>query len=131
MNKVKIKDTLFYSKDHTWLQVDGDKVRIGITDFLQDDLGTIVFVDLVETTKQLKVSEALGNVESEKTVSELYTPVSGTVIAVNKALDDEPNLINISSYDKGWLIEVELMDELQLDDLLTASEYAAFLKEDE
>lgn len=131
MNKVKIKDTLFYSKDHTWLQVDGDKVRIGITDFLQDDLGTIVFVDLVETTKQLKVSEALGNVESEKTVSELYTPVSGTVIAVNKALDDEPNLINISPYDKGWLIEVELMDELQLDDLLTASEYAAFLKEDE
>lgn len=131
MNKVKIKDTLFYSKDHTWLQVDGDKVRIGITDFLQDDLGTIIFVDLVETTKQLKVSEALGNVESEKTVSELYTPVSGTVIAVNKALDDEPNLINISPYDKGWLIEVELMDELQLDDLLTASEYAAFLKEDE
>lgn len=131
MNKVKIKDTLFYSKDHTWLQVDGDKVRIGITDFLQDDLGTIVFVDLVETTKQLKVSEALGNVESEKTVSELYTSVSGTVIAVNKALDDEPNLINISPYDKGWLIEVELMDELQLDDLLTASEYAAFLKEDE
>ncbi|HSH24797.1 MAG TPA: glycine cleavage system protein GcvH [Massilibacterium sp.] len=128
---MKIKDTLFYSKDHTWLQVDGDKVRIGITDFLQDDLGTIVFVDLVETTKQLKVSEALGNVESEKTVSELYTPVSGTVIAVNKALDDEPNLINISPYDKGWLIEVELMDELQLDDLLTASEYAAFLKEDE
>lgn len=131
MNEVKIKDSLFYSKDHIWLQVYGDKARIGITDFLQDDLGTIVFVDLVETTKQIKASEAFGNVESEKTVSELYIPVSGKVISVNEVLDDQPNLVNTSPYDKGWLMEVELEDKLQLNDLLTASEYITFLKKNE
>ena len=97
---------LRYSKEHEWVRVEGDNVRIGITDFAQSELGDIVFVELPEVGTELTANEPFGSVESVKTVSELYAPVSGTVVEVNEALNDNPEYVNESPYDKAWMIVV-------------------------
>ncbi|TFB24284.1 glycine cleavage system protein GcvH [Filobacillus milosensis] len=112
-----------YSKEHEWVKVEGDKVRIGITEFAQDELGDIVFVELPEEGDELELDEPFGSVESVKTVSELYAPISGKVVEINEELEDSPELVNESPFEKAWMVVVELSDESQLDDLMDADAY--------
>lgn len=121
---------LKYSKEHEWVKVDGDKVTIGISAHAADALGDVVFVELPEEGDEVEVNEVFGSVESVKAVSDLFCPVSGKVVAVNEDLLDSPELINSAPYGEGWMIEVELEDASQLDDLLSASDYEAFVKEE-
>lgn len=122
---------LMYTKEHEWIKKeDGNKVRIGITDFAQDELGDIVFVELPDTDDTIDVDDSFGSVESVKTVSELYAPVSGTVVEVNEELEDSPELVNESAYEKAWMIVIELSDETELENLLTAEQYQAVIEED-
>ena len=112
-----------YLESHEWTTTDGDAVRIGITDFAQDELGDVVFVELPETGTDVTKDAEFGVVESIKAVSDLVSPVSGTVVGVNEALFDAPELVNEDPYGVGWMIEVEPSSEEEFDDLLTADEY--------
>ncbi|WP_216830992.1 glycine cleavage system protein GcvH [Alkalihalobacterium elongatum] len=121
---------LKYSEEHEWVRVEGNKVHIGITDFAQSELGDIVFVELPEVGDEISADEPFGSVESVKTVSELYAPVSGKVVEINENLDDAPELVNESPYEKAWMIVVELSDESELDNLMTAEKYQEMISED-
>lgn len=121
---------LRYSEEHEWVKVEGDKVRIGITDFAQDELGDIVFVELPEVGDDLEADEPFGSVESVKTVSELYAPVSGKVVEVNEELDDNPEYVNESPYEKAWMVVVEPSDTSEIDNLMNADDYEAMTQED-
>ena len=112
-----------YLESHEWARRDGDAVRVGITDFAQDELGDVVFVELPEVGDSVEREGEFGVVESIKAVSDLYSPVSGEVTAVNEALFDEPELVNEDPFGDGWMIDVELDDEGELDDLLSPAEY--------
>jgi len=126
---MNLPENLLYSEEHEWIEkLDDNKVRIGITEFAQDELGDIVFVELPEEDDDVEVGESFGSVESVKTVSELYSPVSGTVLEVNEDLDDEPEAVNESPYEKAWMIVVELSDTSELDNLLSAADYKAFIE---
>tara|TARA_B100000214_G_C23733378_1_gene519866 strand:+ start:198 stop:575 length:378 start_codon:yes stop_codon:yes gene_type:complete len=114
---------LKYSKDHEWLRVDGNNAFIGITEFAQNELGDIVFVD-VDTENEFLENEAVfGSVEAVKTVSDLFMPISGTVIEFNSKLEEEPELINTDPYGEGWIIKISVSDESELDALLDALQY--------
>ncbi|WP_246946123.1 glycine cleavage system protein GcvH [Bacillus pinisoli] len=121
---------LRYTKEHEWVQIDGNKVRIGITDFAQSELGDIVFVELPEVGDDISADEPFGSVESVKTVSELYAPVSGKVVEVNADLDDSPEFVNESPYEKAWMIVVELSDTSEVDSLMTAEQYEEMINQD-
>lgn len=121
---------LRYSKEHEWVKEEGGKVRIGITDFAQSELGDIVFVELPEVGDEVTVDDSFGSVESVKTVSELYSPVSGKVVEVNEDLNDNPEFVNESPYEKAWMIVVELSDSSEVDNLMTAEQYVELVKED-
>ncbi|RAK18617.1 glycine cleavage system H protein [Anoxybacillus vitaminiphilus] len=120
---------LRYSEEHEWVLVEGDKVRIGITDFAQSELGDIVFVELPEVGTEITANEPFGSVESVKTVSELYAPISGKVVEVNEQLNDNPEFVNESPYEKAWMIVVEPSDLGEVDNLLTAEQYEEMIKE--
>ena len=120
---------LKYSKEHEWVRVDGNKAYISITDFAQDELGDIVFVELPEAGSTLTVNSTFGTVESVKTVSDLFAPVSGTVVEVNGELGDSPELVNSDPYGNGWMIVVEMSNPADLNDLLDASAYEAHVSE--
>ncbi|MDR6225925.1 glycine cleavage system protein GcvH [Desmospora profundinema] len=122
---------LRYSDEHEWVkQEGGNKVRIGITDFAQSELGDIVFVELPEVGDELEVNEPFGSVESVKTVSELYAPVSGKVVEVNGELEDSPENVNEAPYESGWMIVVEMTDSSDLDKLMEADKYEAMVSTD-
>ena len=104
---------LRYSEDHEWVKVEGDKVRAGITDFAQHALGDIVFVELPEVGTEFKAGESFGSVESVKTVSELYAPISGKVVEINEDLNDNPEFVNESPYEKAWMIVMNLLIHLK------------------
>ncbi|HAR6124132.1 TPA: glycine cleavage system protein GcvH [Staphylococcus pseudintermedius] len=120
---------LKYSKEHEWVKVEGNTAIIGITDFAQSELGDIVFVELPEVEDELTEGETFGSVESVKTVSELYSPVSGKVVAVNENLEDAPEAVNESPYEEAWMVKVELKDESELDALLDAADYEKMIGE--
>ena len=120
---------LLYTKEHEWLRVTGSKGVVGITHFAQDQLGDVVFVELPKAGTELDEHATFGVVESVKTVSDLYAPAKGKVVAVNQELEANPELINQDPHDKGWLIEVELSDPDKLDGLLSAEDYQTFIKE--
>ncbi|ADV05056.1 glycine cleavage system protein GcvH [Staphylococcus pseudintermedius] len=120
---------LKYSKEHEWVKVEGNTAIIGITDFAQSELGDIVFVELPEVEDELTEGETFGSVESVKTVSELYSPVSGKVVAVNENLEDAPEAVNESPYEEAWMVKVELKDESELDALLDAAGYEKMIGE--
>ena len=120
---------LRYTKEHEWVKVEDNTAVIGITDFAQHELGDIVFVELPEVGDQVTLNQAFGSVESVKTVSELYAPVTGTVVAVNDELSDSPELVNESPYENAWMIKVELSDTTELEQLLTAEAYAEVIAE--
>ncbi len=126
---MNIPKELRYSDDHEWIKTDGDKVKIGITDFAQHELGDIVFVELPEIGAEIKAGEPFGSVESVKTVSELYAPVSGKVVEVNEDLNDSPEFVNESPYEKAWIIVIEPSDMTEADKLLTADQYEAMTKD--
>jgi glycine cleavage system H protein len=112
-----------YSNDHEWAKIEGGVVRVGITDYAQDALGDVVFVDLPEVGDAVSVHGTLGEVESTKSVSEVYAPVSGTVRAVNDALRQSPELVNADPYGEGWLCEIEVESEAEYEALLDAAAY--------
>ena len=122
---------LLYSKDHEWvLSLEGNRVRIGISDYAQNSLGDIVFVENPEEGDDVTASETMGSIESVKAVSDLISPVSGSVVLVNEELEDSPQLINEKPYE-AWLIEVELSNPDELSSLLKEDEYKAFINEGE
>jgi glycine cleavage system H protein len=124
----EIRENLVYSDDHEWaLKVDGNVVRVGISDHAQCQLGDIVFVELPEAGAVVAAGDSIGTIESVKTVSELYSPVSGTITKVNTSLEDQPELVNGEPYEGGWIIEVEVEGELEeaLGKLLTSEAYRA------
>lgn len=118
-----VPDELRYSTDHEWARPVGGQVRVGITDYAQDALGDVVFVDLPEVGKAVAAGDALGEVESTKSVSEIYAPVAGTVVAVNEALADAPEKLNQDPYGDGWLCEIEVAGPDALAGLLDADGY--------
>lgn len=125
---MSLPSELYYSKTHHWVRNEGSDLRIGLTDFGQDDLGKIVFVELPELDATVEKGEPFGSLESEKTVTELYAPVSGTVVEVNTILESNPELINESPYQKAWMIVIEASDEEELDSLLSAEDYQAHIE---
>jgi glycine cleavage system H protein len=121
-----VPDTLYYRESHEW--IDPETGRIGISDFAQDELGDIVFVELPDVGDDLAAGADFGVVESIKAVSDIYAPVSGEVTAVNDAVFDEPELVNADPYGEGWLLEVEMADDGELEDLLSGDEYGSQLE---
>jgi glycine cleavage system H protein len=122
---MNIPEELRYSSEHEWARVldGGQRVRIGITDFAQDALGDVVYVDLPSVGTRVEAAESVGELESTKSVSEMYAPVGGTVVAINEALADNPQLLNEDPYGEGWLIEIEASDASAVDALLDADAY--------
>jgi glycine cleavage system H protein len=120
---MQIPDGLRYSKDHEWASATADVVRVGITDYAQDALGDVVFVDLPKVGTSLAVGDTIGEVESTKSVSEIYSPVAGTVSAVNDALTSSPELVNSDPYGAGWICEIATSDASDFEALLDASGY--------
>ena len=118
-----------YSKEHEWVMVDGDVATIGISDFAQDQLGEVVYVDLPGEGDALAAGDSFGEIESVKSVSELFAPVSGEIIEVNSALGDSPETVNSDPHGAGWMIKVRTEDAGELDSLLSAEEYDAFIAE--
>jgi glycine cleavage system H protein len=129
-NQYEIPDTLHYSKDHEWVKAEGSKVRVGITDYAQDSLNDVVYVELPELEKAVKQFDAMGAVESVKAASDIFSPISGKVVEVNKRLEQEPELVNKEPYGEGWiaLIETASLQE-DLTKLMDAAKYAAYLKD--
>ncbi|ADD01576.1 glycine cleavage system H protein [Thermoanaerobacter mathranii subsp. mathranii str. A3] len=126
---MEVLEGLYYSKDHEWVKVEGDKAYIGITDYAQHSLGNIVYIELPEVGAELNAGDVLGVVESVKAASDVYTPVDGKVLEVNNAIVDDPSLVNNDPYG-SWMILVELKDRSQLENLMTAEEYKKFLDEE-
>jgi glycine cleavage system H protein len=120
---------LRYSEEHEWVKTEGDNFRVGITHFAQSELGDIVFVELPEVGTEVKADEPFGSVESVKTVSELYAPVSGKVVEVNEELNDNPEYVNESPYEKAWMVVIEPSDKNELDNLMTAEQYEQMTNE--
>jgi len=112
-----------YTKEHEWVRVEDNMGTVGITDYAQDQLGDIVYVDLPSPGTHVKQLEKLGEIESVKAVSDLYSPVSGEVVEVNQGVNDRPELVNQSPYEEGWLVRLRLADPAELDNLLTAKQY--------
>ena len=122
---------LRYTKEHEWLRLQDGIATVGITDYAQDQLGDIVFVELPPPGKQLTQLAVFGEIESVKAVSELYSPVSGEVVESNAALADKPELVNDSPYGEGWIIKVRLTAESEIDELLTADQYSELIEQQE
>ena len=125
----KVPDGLRYTKEHEWAKLEGDVVTIGITDWAQEQLSDVVYVELPAVGKAVRQSDAFGVIEAVKTVSDLYAPVSGEVVEVNQALVDNPAWVNQSPYELGWMIKIKTKCAAELDGLLDASSYGALLEE--
>jgi glycine cleavage system H protein len=125
---MQIPDDLRYSSDHEWIRVEGDHVRIGITDFAQDALGDVVFVDLPEVGAAVEAAASISEVESTKSVSDIYAPVSGSITEVNADLADAPERLNEDPYGEGWICVIEVRDAAELDKLLSADAYRALVE---
>lgn len=118
----------YYTKDHEWVKVEGDEATVGITDFAQKQLGDVVYLELPEIGKSLEFHQSLGVIESVKAVSDVYSPISGEVVAVNEELNDNPEIVNQDPHGKGWIIKLKVQDKIELDKLMSVSEYEQFLE---
>ena len=118
----------YYSEDHEWIDVDGDEATIGISSYAAEELGEITYVELPEEDSDITVGEVLGVVESDKAASDIYAPISGTVVAVNETLLDDPALINDSAEEHGWICKLENIDIADLDDMMTEAAYEKYLR---
>jgi glycine cleavage system H protein len=126
---VEFPEDLRYTKEHEWARADGARIRVGITDFAQDALGDVVYVDLPEVGAEVTASQAFGEVESTKSVSDVFSPLSGTIVERNPLLDERPELVNEQPYGDGWLIVIEVADPALVEQLLDAAAYQAFIHE--
>lgn len=126
---MKIVEGLLYSNDHEWIKVEGDKAYIGVTDFAQDSLGEIVYIELPEVDDELDKGDIFGVVESVKAASDSYTPVSGTVVEVNEELEDAPENVNKDPF-ASWILAIELNDKSELDELMNHDEYKEFCEKE-
>ncbi|MAZ50648.1 MAG: glycine cleavage system protein H [Flavobacteriaceae bacterium] len=124
---MNIKSELKYTKDHEWIEINGNTATVGITDYAQGELGDIVYVEVETVDESLKQEEVFGSVEAVKTVSDLFIPVSGKVIEVNQKIEDSPEIINEDPYGDGWIIKMEIDDDNELNDLLDADAYAKLI----
>lgn len=124
---MNIPANLKYTKDHEWIKVEGKIGTIGITDFAQGELGDIVYVDINPDLAEIKQGESFGTIEAVKTVSDMYAPVDGNIIELNKKLNDEPQLVNTDPYGEGWIVKVELADVNQVNSLLDSTAYQSQL----
>ncbi len=120
-------ENLKYTKEHEWIRVEGDTAFVGVTDYAQSELGEIVFVEVETVGETLVAGDVFGTVEAVKTVSELFIPVDGEVLELNPELEDNPELVNNDPYGKGWMVKISVSDNLQLDALLSATEYEALI----
>ena len=120
---MNVPTDLLYTSDHEWVNVVGNVATIGITDFAQSELGDIVFVEFPELNSTVEKGQSAGSIEAVKTVADLYMPISGTVIAVNENLDDNPEAVNDTPYGDGWMVKVEIAKQDEISDLLTATAY--------
>jgi glycine cleavage system H protein len=125
-----IPESLFYTKEHEWLKIDGDLALVGITDHAQEQLGDVVFVELPPAGTQLSAGETFGSIESVKAVSDLFAPTDGEVVEVNSILEEQPELLNASPYEQAWIIKVRLANPDASKELLSADEYKEFCAED-
>jgi glycine cleavage system H protein len=123
-----VPEDLHYSKDHEWVRVDGDQAIIGITDYAQNSLGDVVYVELPKAGEEFAANEPFGSVESVKAVSEVFTPIAGAVVTINESLADEPESVNSDPYGQGWMIRLKMANPGEVDSLLTAAEYEDFTK---
>ncbi len=128
ISEIILVDGLKYSKEHEWAKKEGDTVKIGITDYAQDQLGDIVFVELPEVDSEFAKGDEFGTLESTKAVSELYMPIGGKIVAINEALEDDSELVNKDSYGDGWMIEVAPSDPAEVDAMMDKDAYLELLK---
>ena len=124
---MEVKENLSYTNDHEWIKIDGNIALVGITDFAQSELGDIVFIEVETISEDLKKNEVFGTVEAVKTVSDLFIPMSGKVLEFNSALEDNPELVNESPYDDGWIIKMEISNLDEISDLLDHQAYKTLL----
>ena len=125
---MEIEDHLLYTKEHEWVNIDGDDATIGVSDYAQESLGDITFVELPSVGDEVEQFEEYASVESVKAASDIYSPLTGEVIEVNEDLNEEPGLINKSPYDKGWIAKIKITDPEEQSNLMTADEYKSFLE---
>ncbi|HHJ99386.1 MAG TPA: glycine cleavage system protein GcvH [Actinobacteria bacterium] len=121
---------LKYDREHEWVRLDGDVATIGISDFAQDQLGEVVYVDLPSVGEAVSTGESFGEVESVKSVSELFSPISGEIVEVNEALEDAPETVNEDCYNAGWMIKVKVEDTAEVEALMDADDYEAYIAEE-
>ena len=121
---MNIPNELKYTNDHEWVRIEGDVATVGITDFAQGELGDIVYVEVETVGESLEREEVFGTVEAVKTVSDLFSPLSGEIIEFNESLEDEPEKVNSDPYGEGWMVKIRFTDASEVDDLLSAEEYS-------
>ncbi|ETW96513.1 MAG: glycine cleavage system protein H [Candidatus Entotheonella factor] len=127
---MELPEGLKYTKEHEWARIEGDRVIVGITDYAQEELGDVVFVELPEPGTAVAAEGTFGVVESVKAVSDLYCPVSGTVVEINTDLEDHPELVNDSPYEDGWMIVIEASNSAEFNELLSAADYRIYVEEE-
>lgn len=120
---MNIPQSLKYTEDHEWIKIDGDIATVGITDFAQNELGDIVYVEIETEGEEIDKGEVFGTVEAVKTVSDLFMPISGEVVEVNEELEGSPEIVNEDPYEKGWMIKIKVSNTSELDDLLSSDQY--------
>jgi len=125
---IELPKDLMYTREHEWVRIEGKLATVGISEYAQEELGDVVFVDLPQVGAKLIAGEVFGSIESVKAASDIFSPVSGTVTKINETLTDEPELVNESPYEEGWMIQLELEDESPGDELMSDEEYEAFLE---
>jgi glycine cleavage system H protein len=129
-DKYRVPTDRYYTKEHEWCLVEeGNKARVGITDYAQSELGDIVYVELPELNQEVEQNDTIANIESVKSVAPVYAPVSGKIVDINTELENSPELINEYPYEDGWICVIEMRDPSEVEDLLTPEEYAEYLKE--
>ena len=124
---MNIPNDLKYTAEHEWIRLEGDEVVVGVTEFAQGELGDVVFVEIETEGESLSIGETFGTIEAVKTVSDLFMPLDGEILAVNPALEDAPEFVNSSPFDQGWMIRIKLSDPAQLDDLLSPEAYGELI----
>lgn len=124
---MNIPADLKYTKDHEWIRIEGDEAYVGVTDYAQGELGDVVFIEIETEGEDLDKEEVFGTIEAVKTVSDLFMPIGGTVVEVNGALEDTPDVVNKDPYGEGWLIKIKMADVAELSELLDAEAYEALL----
>lgn len=125
---MEFPDDLKYTEEHEWVLVENETATVGITDFAQDQLGDVVFVELPEVGSTVEAGKAFGVVESVKAVSDIYAPLSGEIVEINEELVEAPEVINTSAYEDGWMVKIQISDMSQVDELIDAQAYQAFIE---